>query len=399
MTWHRIIYRELAACLLLATDCPPAPAQNWRPTSSPMTNWQAVASSADGTKLIAAVNGGLIYTSTNCGNSWTAGTAPITNWASVASSANGEVLVAAGGQGPIYISTNAGSSWLPDLQSPSIIGEWQSLACSADGNLILAGSAWLAGYAYGGQISISTNRGAAWVTTFAGGYLTCVGCSADGRVMLVGLDAANPAPLSISTNWGASWFPVPVGAAYSVGSSADGTRLIANNGRGNPQQPVSISMDSGSTWSVVTNPAVSGTKVAISGDGKTMVACANSPSAIFLSHDSGTTWVMTGLQNLNWAGAASSADGSALVAAPNSGPIYTCSRAQRASLNIILSGNGVVLSWTVPSTNLALQETYTLTAANWADVATPPTLNYSNLQYEVSLPLESGTRFYRLASK
>src|SRR5260370_39647859 len=106
--------------------------------------------------------------------------------------------------------------------------------------------------------------------------------------MLVGLDAANPAPLSISTNWGASWFPVPVGAAYSVGSSADGTLLIANNGRNNPQPPGNISMHSGSTWSEVTNPAVSGTKVAISGAGKTMVECADSPSAIVLSHDSGT---------------------------------------------------------------------------------------------------------------
>src|SRR5260370_12980395 len=190
MIWNRIVYPELVAGLLLAKNCAPAFAQNWRP-NLPATNWQAVACSADGTKLIAAVSGGLIYTSTNSGNSWTPGAAPVTNWASVASSADGDILVAAGGQGPIYISTNAGSSWLPDLQSPSIIGEWQSLACSADGNLILAGSAWLAGYAYGGQISISTDRRAAWVTTFAGGDLTCGGCSADGRVMVVGVGAGH----------------------------------------------------------------------------------------------------------------------------------------------------------------------------------------------------------------
>jgi hypothetical protein len=40
-----------------------ASAEDWTPTSAPTTNWIAVASSADGSKLAAAVYNGPIYTS------------------------------------------------------------------------------------------------------------------------------------------------------------------------------------------------------------------------------------------------------------------------------------------------------------------------------------------------
>jgi photosystem II stability/assembly factor-like uncharacterized protein len=81
--------------------------------------WQAVASSADGTKLVAAVYNGQIYTSTDSGTNWTAGeinpdfdggnTNIYRAWRSVASSADGTKLVAVdypggGTNGSIYIS-------------------------------------------------------------------------------------------------------------------------------------------------------------------------------------------------------------------------------------------------------------------------------------------------------
>ncbi|MGO8676363.1 MAG: hypothetical protein ACLQVX_10895 [Limisphaerales bacterium] len=57
----------VAAFLSLIATTTGALAQNWTLTSAPLTNWSCVASSADGTKLVAAVNGGLIYASTNSG--------------------------------------------------------------------------------------------------------------------------------------------------------------------------------------------------------------------------------------------------------------------------------------------------------------------------------------------
>jgi hypothetical protein len=71
-------------------------------TSAPDTNWISVASSADGTKLVAAVGGGQIYTSVDSGATWTAADAPSTNWQSVASSADGSKMVAVVSGGQIY---------------------------------------------------------------------------------------------------------------------------------------------------------------------------------------------------------------------------------------------------------------------------------------------------------
>jgi hypothetical protein len=64
-------------------------------TNAPYANWQAVASSADGTKLVAAINNGSIYTSTDFGATWVSNNVPNTNWISIASSADGCTLVAA----------------------------------------------------------------------------------------------------------------------------------------------------------------------------------------------------------------------------------------------------------------------------------------------------------------
>ena len=57
----------------------PAFAQMWTQTTAPMANWVSVASSADGSKLVAAVKGGPIYTSPHAGLTWEPTRAPITD--------------------------------------------------------------------------------------------------------------------------------------------------------------------------------------------------------------------------------------------------------------------------------------------------------------------------------
>ena len=64
-------------------------------------NWQGIASSADGTKLVAAANTGQLYTSTNSGASWTARDSN-RDWHSVASSADGVKLAATVDGGRTY---------------------------------------------------------------------------------------------------------------------------------------------------------------------------------------------------------------------------------------------------------------------------------------------------------
>src|SRR5262245_29265486 len=85
-----------------------APAQNWTKTSAPRGMWWAVASSADGSKLVGLVSGGPIYTSTNSGLSWQSNLLGVIGWYSAASSADGTKLAAAayGAGGGLYTSTN-----------------------------------------------------------------------------------------------------------------------------------------------------------------------------------------------------------------------------------------------------------------------------------------------------
>lgn len=81
-------------------------------TRATIQAWRDVASSSDGTKLVAVVNMGQIYTSTDAGATWTARDT-IRTWHRVASSASGSKLVAVTFGGQIYTSTDSGLSWTP----------------------------------------------------------------------------------------------------------------------------------------------------------------------------------------------------------------------------------------------------------------------------------------------
>jgi hypothetical protein len=63
-----------------------------------------VASSSDGSKLVAVVSGGYIYTSANSGTTWTQ-TGTQQSWSGVASSSDGSKLVAVVIGGYIYTSS------------------------------------------------------------------------------------------------------------------------------------------------------------------------------------------------------------------------------------------------------------------------------------------------------
>lgn len=84
----------------------------WTPRpSAGFRTWFALASSADGLKLVAAEGHGKIFTSTDAGSTWTQRAAGGTDdrlWGSLASSANGQRLVAGALHGPIYTSADGG---------------------------------------------------------------------------------------------------------------------------------------------------------------------------------------------------------------------------------------------------------------------------------------------------
>ena len=196
----------------------------------------SLASSADGTKLVAAVgqlgsNVGPIYASTNSGITWTLTGAPTNYWISVASSADGSKLVAATyppGErtGLIYTSTNSGMTWVT-TGAPG--NPWTCVASSADGARLIAASGPDTDSDFIPPIYTSTDSGATWITNnMPGKFWQGVASSADGNRLVA---VAQGGIIYTSTNCGATWilnsFPDPSAILWSVASSADGGKLAA----------------------------------------------------------------------------------------------------------------------------------------------------------------------------
>ena len=120
---------------IITGPMPDAPdsGETWTPRDS-NRNWYSVASSADGSKLVAAGFGSQIYTSANSGLTWLAQNSGSLNWYSVASSADGSKLVA-GTSGQIYISPDSGMTWTAQNSGSR---NWASVASSADGRKLFA---------------------------------------------------------------------------------------------------------------------------------------------------------------------------------------------------------------------------------------------------------------------
>jgi hypothetical protein len=222
----------------------------WQPHALTSGDQYYVASSADGTKLVAVGYGGVfgsIYLSADSGGTWTTPEGPAgfwlgNFWSSVASSADGTNLVAAAEAtegdgsflpGPIYTSTNAGASWAPS-GAPSNV--WYSVACSADGTKLVA-AAYAGPSQNGGTglIYTSADSGVTWTNASPPtNYWTSVASSTDGThliaVSLFDQSPQNPGVIWRSTNSGVNWSKDTLtGYFSSAATSADGTILAVTD--------------------------------------------------------------------------------------------------------------------------------------------------------------------------
>ena len=283
----------------------------WKRTSAPAMYWSCVASAADGVRLVAGVDSGLIYTSADSGASWSRTTAPNTNWIRVASSADGTKLVAGGGS-DVYTSSDGGATWTAmgglEFGFPAGI-----VACSADGYRLVVAGAWrqICTWPYSGPWRSANAPPDSWGS---------VACSADGTKLV----ASGWQRLYRSGDAGATWTQTsaPTGGWSSVASSTDGTRIVAAESSSS-SGPIYISPNSGATWTQTSAPITSWISVASSADGTGLVALAAplwsgsnyiGSGAIYRSSDAGTTWVRASAPSNVWSCVASSADGTKLVA-------------------------------------------------------------------------------------
>ncbi|HEY3853258.1 MAG TPA: hypothetical protein VGO67_02570 [Verrucomicrobiae bacterium] len=345
---HQIIGGFYSGAVSISTDF----GHTWSPYAVPNANWSAVASSADGSVLFAAINGGGIYVSTNSGTTWNLSDAPTEMWGAMAASEDGIKVIAATtlGGGPIYTSTNAGSTWASN-SLPSLT--WASVASSADGLKLVAVA--------GNGIYTSTNAGATWAT---------------------------------NNSTGSFWM--------GVASSADGTRLVAvdasyGGGGYDSADGIWISTNSGETWTKTDAPIEFWESVASSATGTRLAA--TSLGAIYVSSDAGSTWTQIGSGFTgDWHSITSSADGGVIVAADGfSGSTFVKYSTPAQHLTVATANGDLVLSWLVPSINLALEQTTNLLTPNWTIVPTAPTL--TNLQYQTILSTTAINTFFRLSPK
>jgi photosystem II stability/assembly factor-like uncharacterized protein len=394
-----ILFR-VAALVALFFGVDSAFAQSWTvngPTPNDGPGPYLLASSADGTKIVAALaHGPILYTTTNSGETWALRSVSSDNgWLGVASSADGCTLAAVGGSGPVCISTNSGVTWTSNYLADYYQTNWSSVASSADGRtLTVVGGFFL--------IYTTTNAGATWTSnTTPGGGLVSVTCSSD-ATKLVAMD--QDSYIFASTNAGATWtqptnLPSPTQAnACSVVSSADGCTFVASvYGHG-----IYKSTDSGATWTMTSAPPINWTAIASSVDGSKLVAATGGyfyyktgEGPIYTSTNGGTSWVSNNVLNTDWGSVASSADGNMLFASGDAG-VYRYQTTSAPQLNITPASGNLLLSWIVPSTNFVVVQNSDLTTANWTLVTNTPVLNLTNLQNEVILSPPVGNAFYRL---
>ena len=364
-------------------------AQTWTPlTNTPVEDWRFIGMSANGNTIVAGTHGeNFILTSTNAGATWITNKNPI-EFGQAACSADGTKWICTDADQATYRSTNSGISWF--LATETANG-W--VACSADGNIL------------GGFDALSTNGGTTWRSYT--GFPGIPAFPANGSKWL-GIATQEPnMGFFISTNMGMTWISnsIPTNIYYeAVGISADGNTIVGGVQNGTQAGVLYFTTNSAASWSTANVPTNLWTGAACSADGSKLVAVAYSVftypyyGSIYTSTNHGVSWVSNNAPLLSWDAVACSADGSKMVAAPENGQIYVSNSKPSPQLNIASPSNGNFnFSWLMPSTNLALQESSDL--MSWATVTNAPSLNYTNLQEQLTLSPTNSDGFFRLVSQ
>ena len=360
-------------------------AQTWWQTSARAAY---VAVSADGRKIVAYNSTAPSVYSTNAGVTWS--TNGLIYSLSVASSADGTRLLASqltyNSKHGVVISTNSGATW---IQTP-LPDDDRSCTCSPDGSTLAVSGDEL--------IFVSTNAGASWQTNnLPASDIWSLASSATGTRLVAA--AYYSGTMYFSTNRGQTWSPTGAPTSgyswHSVACSADGKHVAATGFAGTV-----ISSNSGESW---ISSDIRGYRVACSADGSKWIIGGDTdyPSSndfIYTSIDFGMSWTSTNIPGLGCWSVASSADGSELAAGGVS-RLWLWQATPHPQIVPLRSATNLNLSWTLPSTNFVLQQNADLTTANWTDVPNAPVLNFTDLQYQATLPLAGGSGFYRLQTK
>jgi len=362
----------------------------------PRTGWTALSMSADGGRL-AAVSSDRVLNSSDAGMTWVTNNA-VGNWKTLASSADGVRLVSGpgGSTGSIYVSTNSGANWTP---TSAPLAYWTAVASSGDGLKLAAANI------SSRSIHTSTNGGRTWTSNNVPNlfYWAAVASSGDGLRLVAAAGGAMPGfgmgPIYSSTNGGLSWLSnsAPLNYWRSLASSADGSRIVAAAGSTSTAYtgPIYTSADYGLTWSPTVAPITNWQSAVCSADGTRLAAVPYSGNIVYTSTDAGTNWTANILPGGAWANLASSADGGELVAVTSQN-IFLWHGTVLPNLSASLNAGGFALSWIIPSAPFAMQQSLTASGPVWVDLTNRPVLLATNLHNQLILAPATPATFYRL---
>ena len=366
----------------------------WTPTS-PVSVFGALSHSADGRIVCACpTTSGALTMSRDWGKTWyvVSNAAPRSYTAGipVALNADGSQIIAclfSNTQIAVFLSNDSGTNWTKLGVPPLSLVSTYCVASSASGSNLVAAVSIGPAASGAGPLYYSINSGANWfVSNLPSTNWAAVATSADGREIVAAASGGN---IYVSTNFGNNWLPIslPAQAWKSACVSADGAAIGATGAN------TYISQDSGVHW--ITNKTVGGS-IACSADGATwMIAGAQ----VYTSSDRGVTWVTNSVT----AGrtGAMSADGCEIVAGGTGGGStdWVGRIVPKPQLNIQPANEFMLVSWLLPSTNFVLQQTADLSNPSWTTVSKTPTLNFTNLQQQVTMPTTGSSAFFRLIAQ
>lgn len=268
--------------------------------------WQYIACSADGTKAVAVVFGGGLYTTADGGANWTlrSGAGDPKDWSGVGCSADGSVILASAFSSALRLSTDSGASW----SNVEISRLWTGCAVSADGTKMAAS------VTSSGNIYISTDAGASFASRASARNWQNIVCSDDFTKIL---SVADGNYAYLSTDSGVTFSQTDTIETWrGTGISGDGLTLLTRAGGGSVRR----SIDAGSSWSVIAS--ADPFQFAVSYDGQKIVI-PGSGSALLVSTDRGASFVSRETSR-SWSCGCMSNDGSKIYAAVNGGQIYVC---------------------------------------------------------------------------
>lgn len=311
----------LAPSVILTAMPTPTLTNSWVQSSAPVSqyiSWSAVASNAEGDRLIAVqvfednqYTYTFLYVSADFGETWSK-TGPSSGyWVSVGSDASGLKLAAAQQDGYIYTSPNGGVSWI----QRATVQSWICISSDASGSHLFAGVAY--GYSF-----VSSDGGAHWNELSSGPYsANAIAASSSGQYVVASDSSPLGGYLYLSNNYGLNWTYWDYNSIWAgVASDATGNYLIAVSNEGQ----VFVNENRTAEWrpsGAPLMPYLNG--VASDSTGRYVVLAGDD---IYTSSDYGASFVPSSAAGQGWAAVASDSTGQFLVAAESypGGGIWTC---------------------------------------------------------------------------